>query len=59
MATSFEKISVSNARNNGKPDANLANDANNLGGIAAEDYATKAWVKDYHNSKEEQNKISF
>ena len=56
MATSFEKISVSNARNNGKPDANLANDANNLGGIAAEDYATKAWVKDYHNSKEENLK---
>lgn len=52
MATSFEKISVSNARNNGKPDANLANDSNNLGGIAAEDYATKAWVRDYHDSKE-------
>ena len=52
MATSFEKISVSNARNNSKPDANLANDANNLGGIAAEDYATKAWVKNYHDNKE-------
>ena len=56
MATSFEKISVSNARNNGKPDSNLSNDSNNLGGIAAEDYATKAWVKEYQDSKEKSLK---
>lgn len=41
------------ANSNGKPDANLANNALQLGGIEAEDYATKRYVQDYHNSKEE------
>ena len=52
MATSFEEISKNYAKSTGKPDANLANDSNNLGGIEAEDYATKEWVKQYHDEKE-------
>ena len=47
-----EQISKANATSQGKPDANLANDSNNLGGIPAEDYATKKWVRDYHDGKE-------
>ncbi len=41
------------ANSAGKPDANLANDALHLGGINAEDFATKKYVQDYHNNKEE------
>ena len=52
MTNSFEEISKANARSNGKTDSNLANDALHLGGIAAEDYATKDWVQSYHESKE-------
>lgn len=52
MTNSFEEISKSIAGQNGKTDANLANDALHLGGIAAEDYATKAWVQAYHGDLE-------
>lgn len=41
------------AHSSGKPDANLATDALQLGGIEAEDYATKKYVQDFHNNKEE------
>ena len=52
MPKSYEEISKSFATQSGRPDANLANDSNHLGGIAAEDYATKAWVQEYHGNKE-------
>lgn len=52
MPKSYEEISKSVATQGGRPDANLANDSNHLGGIAAEDYATKAWVQEYHGNKE-------
>lgn len=52
MPKSFEEISKSNANSGGKTDANLANDSNHLGGIPAEDYATKEWVKEYHGTQE-------
>lgn len=52
MPKSYEQISNYNASNKGKTDANLANDSNHLGGIPAEDYATKEWVKEYHGNKE-------
>lgn len=52
MPKSFEEISKSIASQNGKTDANLANDSNHLGGIPAEDYATKEWVRNYHDDKE-------
>ena len=52
MPKSYEEISNANVRSGGKTDANLANDALHLGGIPAEDYATKEWVKEYHGSKE-------
>ena len=50
--SSYEKISNANASSSGRPDSNLANDSNHLGGIPAEDYATKDWVKRYHGEKE-------
>lgn len=52
MATSSEEISRYNANSNGKTDANLANDSNNLGGIPAEQYATQRYVQEYHDNKE-------
>ncbi len=52
MPKSFEEISKSNANSGGKTDANLANDSNHLGGIPAENYATKEWVKEYHGIQE-------
>lgn len=52
MPKSYEEISNYNANAQGKPDANLANDSLHLGGIEAEEYATKKYVQDYHDSKE-------
>lgn len=43
MTTSNEEISRHYSNSGGKPDANLALDSENLGGIPAEDYATKAY----------------
>ena len=56
MSKIFEEISKANANSNGKPDANLANDSNNLGGIPADEYATREYVQEYHNQKEENQK---
>ena len=47
-----EQWSKANATSQGKTDANLANDALHLGGIEANDYATKRYVQEYHNGKE-------
>ena len=40
MPKSYEQISNQNVNSTGKPDSNLANDSNHLGGIPAEEYAT-------------------
>ena len=53
MSKPSEEISKYNVTSAGKPDSNLANDSNHLGGIEAEEYATKKYVQDYHDSKEE------
>lgn len=53
MTKSYEEISKHNTNSSGKTDANLANDSLHLGGIPADDYATKAWVKEYHGTKEQ------
>lgn len=54
MARPSEEISKATANSNGKTDANLANDSNHLGGIAADEYATKQYVKEYHDSQTEE-----
>ena len=54
MARISEQISKANTSSQGKTDSNLANDSLNLGGIAAEDYATKKYVQEYHDNKEEK-----
>lgn len=52
MSNSFEEISKHTAQSGGRPDSNLSNDSNHLGGIAAEEYATKLWVKQYYERVE-------
>ena len=52
MARPSEEISKSMVSSVGKPDCNLSNDTNNLGGIPAEEYATKQYVQKYHDNKE-------
>ena len=52
MPKSYEEISNANVRSNGKTDVNTSNDSNHLGGIPAEEYAKKEWVKEYHGNKE-------
>ena len=54
MARISEQISKANTSSQGKTDSNLANDSLNLGGIAAEDYATKKYVQEYHDNKEKK-----
>lgn len=56
MARVSEEISRANSTSQGKTDANLANDSNHLGGIPADEYATKAYVQEYHNTKESAQK---
>ena len=56
MAKVSEEISKANATSQGRTDANLAQDSNHLGGIAAEEYATKEYVQEYHNTKETAQK---
>ena len=56
MSTPYEEMSETSITSAGKPDCNLANDSNKLGGIDAEDYATKEYVRKYHNSKEDNLK---
>lgn len=53
MSKPSEEISQYYANSGGKTDSNLANDALHLGGIEAEEYATKKYVQDYHRQKEE------
>lgn len=56
MSKPSEEISKYNVTAAGKPDSNLSNDSNHLGGIEAEEYATKKYVQDYHDNKEEKLK---
>lgn len=56
MATIPEQLSNKFSNSQGKPDSNLAQDSNNLGGLPAEDFATKEYVKQYHDQKEEKQK---
>lgn len=56
MAKVSEQISKANTTSQGRTDANLANDSNNLGGIPADEYATERYVQDYHNTKEQAQK---
>ena len=52
MARVSEEISKANTVGQGKTDANLSQDSNHLGGIPADDYATKKYVQEYHDTKE-------
>lgn len=56
MAKVSEQISKANSTSQGKTDSNLANDSNHLGGIPAEQYATQEYVRNYHNTKEANQK---
>ncbi len=56
MAKIYEELSKASVNSAGKPDSNLSNDSNNLGGVPAEEYATKKYVQDYHNTKEASQK---
>lgn len=56
MAKVSEEISKAQRNVQGKTDANLANDALHLGGIEANEYATKSYVQEYHNTKETAQK---
>lgn len=56
MAKVSEEISKYNANSAGKPDSNLANDSNHLGGFPADEYATKRYVQQYHDTKEANQK---
>ena len=56
MSTPYEEMSETSINSIAKPDSNLSNDSNKLGGIDAEDYATKEYVRKYHNNKEENLK---
>ena len=56
MARISEEISKAQRNVQGKTDANLANDSNHLGGIEADEYATKSYVQEYHNTKESAQK---
>ena len=52
MSTPYEEISDSFVNQEGRPDSNLSNDSKKLGGVSAEEYATKKYVRDYHDNKE-------
>lgn len=52
MARVSEEISKANRSGQGKTDANLSQDSNHLGGIPADEYATKKYVQEYHDTKE-------
>lgn len=53
MTTPSEEISQNNVNSAGKTDSNLANDTKHVGGIPAEDMATKQFVANYHTAKED------
>lgn len=52
MTTPSEEISQNNTISSGKTDSNLANDTKHVGGIPAEDMATKQYVSEFHTAKE-------
>ena len=52
MARPSEQWSDNSAHADGKTDANLANDSLHLGGIPADDWATKNFVRQYYDNKE-------
>lgn len=56
MSKPSEEISQYYANSGAKTDSNLANDSLHLGGIAAEEYATKKYVQDYHDNRENKLK---
>ena len=56
MSTPYEEMSETSINSAVKPDCNLANDSNKLGGIDAEEYATKEYVRKYHDNKEKNLK---
>ena len=56
MAKVSEQISKANSTSQGKTDSNLANDSNHLGGIPADQYATQEYVRNYHDTKESNQK---
>lgn len=56
MAKASEEISKYKATSSAKPDSNIANDSLHLGGIDADEYATKDYVQKYHDTKEEKLK---
>lgn len=56
MARISEQISKAYANSQGKTDANLANDSLHLGGIAADEYATKKYVDDHMTNSEQKQK---
>lgn len=56
MAKVSEEISKYKANSSAKTDSNIANDSLHLGGIEADEYATKDYVQKYHNTKEEKLK---
>lgn len=51
-----EEISKAKTGSQGRTDANLSNDSEHLGGIPADEYATKTYVQQYHNTKETAQK---
>ena len=51
-----EEISKAKTGSQGRTDANLSNDSEHLGGIPANEYATKSYVQQYHNTKETAQK---
>ena len=56
MAKVSEEISKYKANSSAKTDSNIANDSLHLGGIEADEYATKDYVQKYHDTKEEKLK---
>lgn len=51
-----EEISKAKTGSQGRTDANLSNDSEHLGGIPADEYATKSYVQQYHDTKETAQK---
>lgn len=51
-----EEISKAKTGSQGRTDANLANDSEHLGGVPANEYATKTYVQQYHDTKESAQK---
>ena len=54
MSTIPEQLSTNFSNSSGKPDSNLSNDSNNLGGIPANEYATKENAADMYRILSDQ-----